>query len=34
MNWGSWEKFFAMGGYALYVWSSYLVAISRASATR
>ncbi|HEX9193683.1 MAG TPA: heme exporter protein CcmD [Burkholderiales bacterium] len=28
MNWGSWEKFFAMGGYALYVWSSYLVALA------
>ena len=23
MNWGSSEAFFAMGGYALYVWGSY-----------
>ena len=23
MNWGSAGEFFAMGGYALYVWSSY-----------
>lgn len=23
MNWGSWSDFFAMGGYALYVWGSY-----------
>ncbi|MDH3288538.1 MAG: heme exporter protein CcmD [Betaproteobacteria bacterium] len=26
MNWGSWSNFFAMGGYALYVWGSYAVA--------
>jgi len=25
MNWGSWHDFFAMGGYALYVWGSYVV---------
>jgi heme exporter protein D len=25
MNWGSWSEFFAMGGYALYVWGSYAV---------
>lgn len=25
MNWGSWSNFFAMGGYALYVWGSYVV---------
>jgi len=25
MNWGSWSEFFAMGGYAFYVWGSYLV---------
>ena len=25
MNWGSWQEFFAMGGYGLYVWGSYLV---------
>ena len=23
MNWASWSDFFAMGGYALYVWGSY-----------
>ena len=23
MNWGSAEAFFAMGGYALYVWGAY-----------
>ena len=23
MNWGSAAEFFAMGGYGLYVWSSY-----------
>ena len=27
MNWGSWSDFFAMGGYALYVWGSYLVTL-------
>ena len=26
MNWGSARDFFAMGGYALYVWGSYTVA--------
>lgn len=25
MNWGSWGNFFAMGGYALYVWGSFIV---------
>jgi heme exporter protein D len=23
MSWGSWSNFFAMGGYALYVWGSF-----------
>ena len=23
MNWESWEAFWAMGGYGLYVWGSY-----------
>jgi heme exporter protein D len=23
MNWASWGDFFAMGGYAFYVWGSY-----------
>ena len=27
MNWGSWNEFFAMGGYALYVWGSYAITI-------
>ena len=27
MNWASWSNFFAMGGYALYVWGSYGVAL-------
>ena len=27
MNWGSWHNFFAMGGYALYVWGSYVVTL-------
>jgi heme exporter protein D len=26
MHWGSAAEFFVMGGYALYVWGSYLVA--------
>ena len=25
MNWGSASDFFAMGGYGLYVWGSYIV---------
>jgi len=25
MNWGGWNNFWAMGGYALYVWGSYAV---------
>ena len=27
MNWGSWSEFFAMGGYAFYIWGSYLVTL-------
>ena len=27
MNWGSWENFLSMGGYASYVWGSYLVTL-------
>ena len=23
MSWGSWSDFFAMGGYAFYVWGAY-----------
>ena len=26
MNWGSAQEFFAMGGYGLYVWGSYVIA--------
>jgi heme exporter protein D len=25
MIWDSWRDFFAMGGYALYVWGSFIV---------
>jgi heme exporter protein D len=28
MNWGSASEFFAMGGYGLYVWGSYGVALA------
>jgi len=28
MTWGSWDNFLAMGGYAFYVWGSYLVALA------
>jgi heme exporter protein D len=27
MSWGSLENFLAMGGYAFYVWGSYLVTL-------
>ncbi len=27
MNWSSLENFLAMGGYAFYVWGSYLVTL-------
>ena len=27
MNWGSWNNFLAMGGYAFYVWGSYAVTL-------
>jgi len=27
VNWGSLENFLAMGGYAFYVWGSYLVTL-------
>ena len=26
MDWASWDEFWAMGGYGLYVWGSYGVA--------
>ncbi len=26
MEWASWQDFWAMGGYGLYVWGSYAVA--------
>ena len=32
MNWGSLDNFLAMGGYAFYVWGSYLVAFGLVSA--
>lgn len=28
MNWASWSDFFRMGGYALYVWGSYVVTLA------
>lgn len=27
MNWGSLDQFLAMGGYATYVWGSYIVSV-------
>lgn len=30
MTWDAWREFFAMGGYALYVWGSYAVALALA----
>ncbi len=27
MNWHSWSEFLSMGGYALYVWGSYVVTL-------
>ena len=27
MNWGSWDAFWSMGGYGLYVWGSYAMTI-------
>jgi len=27
VTWGSWDNFLAMGGYAFYVWGSYLVTL-------
>lgn len=27
MIWNSWEEFFHMGGYGLYVWGSYAVTL-------
>lgn len=28
MQWNSWNEFWAMGGYGLYVWGSYVVMIA------
>ena len=28
MNWNSWSEFWAMGGYALYVWGAYGMVVS------
>ena len=28
MIWSSWSDFFAMGGYALYVWGAYAVCLA------
>jgi heme exporter protein D len=32
MNWGSWENFWMMGGYGLYVWGSYAVTFAMIAA--
>ena len=28
MNWGSWDNFLRMGGYGLFVWGSYGMAVA------
>ena len=28
MNWGSWDNFWAMGGYGFFVWGSYGMAVA------
>ena len=28
MNWGGWNEFWAMGGYAFYVWGSYGITVA------
>jgi heme exporter protein D len=28
VTWGSWEAFWSMGGYGLYVWGSYAMAVA------
>lgn len=28
MQWASWSEFWAMGGYALYVWGSFAVTLA------
>jgi heme exporter protein D len=28
MNWGSWDNFWMMGGYGLYVWGSYVATLA------
>ena len=28
MNWASWSDFFAMGGYAFFVWGSYAAVVA------
>jgi heme exporter protein D len=28
MNWESWQAFWAMGGYGLYVWGSYAMTLA------
>ena len=28
MNWGSWDNFWMMGGYGLYVWGSYAMTLA------
>jgi heme exporter protein D len=28
VNWGSWDNFWAMGGYGFYVWGSYAMTVA------
>ena len=28
MTWGSWDAFWSMGGYGLYVWGSYAMVVA------
>jgi heme exporter protein D len=28
VTWGSWDAFWSMGGYGLYVWGSYAMAVA------
>ena len=32
MNWGGWSGFFAMGGYALYVWGALAMVLAALAA--
>ena len=34
VNWGSWDAFWSMGGYGLYVWGSYAMTVIVAGDSR